>query len=124
YAMTGWRVGYIAAPKWIAAACDKLQGQVTSGTCSIAQKAAVAAITGDNTAAVEMATAYKRRRDLVLGLMKDIPGMKYNIPQGAFYAFPDISFYLGKSFNGTKIEKASDLAMFLLNDAYVACVGG
>ncbi len=124
YAMTGWRVGYIAAPKWIAAACDKVQGQVTSGTCSIAQKAAFAAITGDNSAAVEMASAYKRRRDLVLGLMKDIPGVKYNIPQGAFYAFPDISFYLGKSFNGVKIEKASDLSMFLLNEAFVATVGG
>jgi aspartate aminotransferase len=124
YAMTGWRVGYIAAPKWLAAACDKVQGQVTSGTCSIAQKAAVAAISGDLSAAKEMAAAYKRRRDLVLGLLKEIPGVKYNIPQGAFYAFPDISAYLGKSFNGTKIEKASDLAMFLLNEAHVATVGG
>ncbi|MCS6822660.1 MAG: pyridoxal phosphate-dependent aminotransferase [Cytophagaceae bacterium] len=124
YAMTGWRVGYIAAPKWIAAACDKVQGQVTSGTCSIAQKAAYAAITGDLTAAKEMTAAYKRRRDLVLDLIKQIPGLKANKPQGAFYIFPDVSAYLGKTFNGNKIEKASDLAMYLLNEAHVSCVGG
>src|SRR6478736_6396670 len=93
YAMTGWRVGYIAAAKWIAAACDKLQGQVTSGTCSIAQKAAVAGIKGDLSAAKEMAAAYLRRRDLVIGLLKEIPGLKLNKPQGAFYIFPDVSAY-------------------------------
>lgn len=124
YAMTGWRVGYIGAPKWIAAACDKVQGQVTSGTCSIAQKAAVAALTGDLTAAKEMSAAYLRRRNLVLGLLKEIPGIKINVPQGAFYAFPDISAYLGKSYNGTVINKASDLAMYILNEGYVSSVGG
>lgn len=124
YAMTGWRVGYIGAPKWIAAACDKIQGQVTSGTCSIAQKAAFAAITGDLKAAKEMSAAYLRRRDLVLGLLKEIPGIKLNLPQGAFYIFPDISAYIGKSYNGTVIHKASDLAMFILNEGYVSTVGG
>lgn len=124
YAMTGWRVGYIGAPKWIAAACDKIQGQVTSGTCSIAQKAAYAAITGNLDAAKEMAAAYLRRRDLVTGLLKEIPGIRTNVPQGAFYTFPDISYYLGKSYNRTVIEKASDLAMFILNEGHVSTVGG
>lgn len=124
YAMTGWRVGYIGAPKAIAAACDKIQGQVTSGTCSIAQKAAFAAITGDLSAAKEMTAAYLRRRDLVLGLLKDIPGIKVTIPQGAFYSFPDISYYIGKSYNGTVINKASDLSMFILNEGHVSSVGG
>jgi aspartate aminotransferase len=124
YAMTGWRVGYIAAAKWIAAACDKVQGQVTSGTCSIAQKAAYTAITGNMDAAKEMEVAYKRRRDLVIGLLKEIPGLKVNKPQGAFYIFPDVTAYLGKSFNGVKLEKASDLAMYLLNEGHVATVGG
>ncbi|MFN3405414.1 MAG: pyridoxal phosphate-dependent aminotransferase [Cytophagaceae bacterium] len=124
YAMTGWRVGYIAAPKWIAAACDKIQGQVTSGTCSIAQKAAMAAITGDLTAAREMASAYLRRRDLVINLLRQIPGLKVNVPQGAFYSFPDVSAYLGKSFNGTKINTAGDLAMYILNEGHVSSVGG
>lgn len=124
YAMTGWRVGYIGAPKWIAAACDKIQGQVTSGTCSIAQKAAVAALTGDLTAAKEMNAAYLRRRDLVLGLLKDIPGLKVSVPQGAFYSFPDVSAYLGKSFNGNVINTAGDLAMYILNEGHVSTVGG
>lgn len=124
YAMTGWRVGYIGAEKSIAAACDKLQGQITSGTCSIAQKAAFAAITGSNDAAKEMSTAYLRRRDLVIGLLREIPNLKVNVPQGAFYGFPDVSFYLGKSFNGTKINTAGDLAMYLLNEGKVAAVGG
>jgi aspartate aminotransferase len=124
YAMTGWRVGYIGAPKWLAAACDKIQGQVTSGTCSIAQKAALAAINGDLSAAKEMTAAYLRRRNLVLDLIKDIPGVKANVPQGAFYIFPDVSSYMGKTFNGNTINKASDLAMFLLNEGYVSTVGG
>ncbi|TAH27126.1 MAG: pyridoxal phosphate-dependent aminotransferase [Cytophagales bacterium] len=124
YAMTGWRVGYIGAPKAIAAACDKIQGQVTSGTCSIAQKAAFAAITGSNEAAKEMSEAYLRRRNLVIGLLKEIPGLKVNVPQGAFYGFPDVSYYLGKSFNGIKINTAAELAMTLLNEAKVAAVGG
>lgn len=124
YAMTGWRVGYIGAPKLIAAACDKIQGQVTSGTCSIAQKAAVAAYKGDLTAPKEMAKAYLRRRDLVVGMLKEIPGLKVNTPQGAFYSFPDVSAYLGKSVNGQKINTAAELSMFILNDVYVSTVGG
>lgn len=124
FAMTGWRVGYIGAAKWIAAACDKIQGQVTSGTCSIAQKAALAGINGDLSAAKEMSAAYLRRRDLVLGLLKEIPGVKVNIPQGAFYAFPDVSHFIGKSYNGTVINTAGDLAMLLLNEVFVSSVGG
>ena len=124
YAMTGWRVGYIGAAKWIADACDKIQGQITSGTCSIAQKAAYAAITGDLAAAKEMTAAYLRRRDLVSNLLKEIPGLKVNKPQGAFYTFPDVSAYLGKSFNGKVIEKASELAMYILNEGHVSTVGG
>ena len=124
YAMTGWRVGYIGAAKWIAAACDKIQGQVTSGTCSIAQKAAVAGINGDLSAAQEMTKAYLRRRNLVLDLLKEIPGVKVNVPQGAFYAFPDVSHYIGKSYNGNVIKTAGDLAMFILNEAFVSSVGG
>jgi aspartate aminotransferase len=124
YAMTGWRVGYIGAAKWIAAACDKIQGQVTSGTCSIAQKAAYAGITGDLGFAKEMTAAYLRRRNLVIDLLKQIPGVKVNVPQGAFYAFPDISHYIGKSYNGATINSAGDLAMFILNDAHVSTVGG
>jgi len=124
YAMTGWRVGYIGAPKTIAAACDKIQGQVTSGTCSIAQKAAVAAYKGDLTAPKEMAKAYLRRRDLVVGMLKEIPGLKVNTPQGAFYSFPDVSAYLGKSVNGQKINTAAELSMFILNDVFVSTVGG
>jgi aspartate aminotransferase len=125
FAMTGWRVGYIGAPKYIAAACDKIQGQVTSGTCSIAQKASLAAVSGDLTAPKEMAEAYRRRRDLVIGLLKEIPGLKVNVPSGAFYAFPDVSAYLGKTTpEGEKLEKASDLSMHILNSAYVSSVGG
>jgi aspartate aminotransferase len=124
FAMTGWRIGYIGAPKWLASAVDKIQGQVTSGASSIAQKAAVAAVAGDLTAPKEMAEAYRRRRDLVIGLLKEIPGLKVNVPQGAFYAFPDISYYLGKSVDGKKINTASDLSMYILNNVYVSTVGG
>lgn len=124
FAMTGWRVGYIGAPKVIAAACDKIQGQVTSGTCSIAQKASVAALKGDLSAPKEMAKAYLRRRDLVVGMLKEIPGLKVNTPQGAFYSFPDVSAYLGKSVNGQKINTAAELSMFILNDVFVSTVGG
>jgi aspartate aminotransferase len=125
YAMTGWRVGYIAACKEIADACDKMQSQITSGTCSIAQKAAVAALKGGKGSADEMAAAYLRRRDLVLGLMKEIPGFKTYVPQGAFYIFPDISAYFGKTTpDGKVINNSFDLSMFLLNDAYVAAVSG
>jgi aspartate aminotransferase len=124
YAMTGWRVGYLAATKEIADACDKIQSQVTSGTCSIAQKAAVAALQGGKEAAEEMSAAYLRRRDLVLGLMNKIPGIKTYVPQGAFYIFPDMSDYFGKSFEGTVIKDSFDLSMFLLNDAHVSLVSG
>jgi len=124
YAMTGWRVGYIAANKEIADACDKMQSQITSGTCSIAQKAAVAALKGGRGSSEEMSAAYLRRRDLVLGLMKDIPGIRTYVPQGAFYIFPEISSYFGKSYNGQVIKNSNDLSMFILNDAHVAVVSG
>lgn len=124
YAMTGWRLGWIAAPKWVVSAINKLQGQYTSGPCSITQKAAVAAYKGDQTCVDEMRKAFERRRDLIVKLAKEIPGFKVANPKGAFYIFPDCSYYLGKSFNGEKIETAADLAMFLLNEAKVACVGG
>lgn len=124
FAMTGWRIGYIGAPKWIADACTKIQGQVTSGTCSIAQKAAKAAVSASPEVLKDMITAFKNRRDLVLGLLNEIPGMKTNIPEGAFYVFPDISNFFGKSFNGKTINNASDLSLFLLDEAKVALVTG
>jgi aspartate aminotransferase len=124
FAMTGWRIGYIAAPKYIAAAVEKLQGQVTSGTCSITQRAALAALQGDLSAPEKMKEAYARRRDLIINLLKEIPGLKVNKPQGAFYIFPDVSAYFGKSYNGITINTASDLAMFILNTVYVSTVGG
>ncbi|MHC2991879.1 aspartate aminotransferase [Pontibacter sp. HJ8] len=124
YAMTGWRVGYIAAHKDIASACDKMQSQITSGTCSIAQKAAYAALQGGRSSAEEMRDAYHRRRDLVLGIMQDIPGFKTNVPAGAFYIFPDVSYYFGKSCNGNTINTALDLSLYLLTDAHVALVSG
>jgi aspartate aminotransferase len=124
YAMTGWRVGYIAAPAYIAEATNKLQGQYTSGTCSIAQRAAVAAITGDNSFAKEMNAAYLRRRDLVKGLLDEIPGVITYTPQGAFYIFPDVSAYFGKSYNGEVVKNSPDMAMYLLNEGHVALVDG
>ncbi len=124
FAMTGWRLGYMAAAKWIADACDKLQGQITSGANSITQKAAVAALNGDMGPTREMAEAYRRRRDLVVGLLKEIPGLKVPVPQGAFYAFPDVSYYFGKSDGQTTIENAEDLSMYLLNTGHVATVTG
>jgi aspartate aminotransferase len=124
YAMTGWRLGWIAAPKWIVAACNKLQGQYTSAPSSITQKAAVAAYTGDQSCVAEMRKAFERRRNLMVELAKEIPGFKVNVPQGAFYLFPDCNYYLGKSFEGRKIETAADLAMYLLDEAKVASVGG
>jgi aspartate aminotransferase len=124
YAMTGWRVGYLAATKEIADACDKMQSQITSGTCSIAQKAAVGALKGGKGAAEEMTEAYRRRRDLVLNLMKDIPGIKTYVPSGAFYIFPDMSDFFGRSYNGQTIDNSVDLSLFLLNDAHVALVSG
>ena len=124
FAMTGWRLGYIAAPEWIAKACGKIQGQFTSGTNSIAQRAGIAALEGDMTAAREMKAAYKRRRDLVLELLKDVPGVKTYVPTGAFYLFPDVSDYFGKSDGETTIEDASDFCMYILNEARVSLVTG
>jgi len=124
YAMTGWRIGYIGAPLWIARACNKLQGQFTSGVCSIAQRAALAAIQGKGESQKIMKAAFLRRRDLICGLLKEIRGIKVSIPQGAFYVMPDISFYLGKSDGETKIANSDDLALYLLDKARVATVGG
>ena len=124
YAMTGWRVGWIAAPKWIASACNTLQGQYTSGPCSVAQKAAEAAYTGDQNCIETMRAAFNRRKKLVVDLARQIPGLKVNDPQGAFYIFPDCSSYFGKSFNGRDINDSGDLAMYLLEEGHVACVGG
>ncbi|MBK7852921.1 MAG: pyridoxal phosphate-dependent aminotransferase [Bacteroidetes bacterium] len=124
YAMTGWRIGYIGAPKFIAEACDKMQGQFTSAASSIAQKAAEAALTLDNRPTLEMKEAFLRRRNLVLGLMKDIPGIILNEPKGAFYLFPDVSFYFGKTDGETVIKDASDLCMYLLHKGHVSLVTG
>ncbi len=124
FAMTGWRIGFIAAPKWIADACTKMQGQFTSGTCSIAQKAAEAALEADTSIVNDMVAAFQKRKELVYDLMKDIPGIKMNQPKGAFYFFPDVSSYFGKSYNGEVIKDATDLCMFLLNKGLVALVSG
>src|SRR6185295_15676590 len=124
YAMTGWRIGYIGAPKWVAAACDKMQGQFTSGTSSISQKAAEAALNSDNKPTLEMQEAFHRRHDLVLKLMGGIPGWKINNPQGAFYVFPDVSYYFGKSDGKKTINNATDFCMFLLHTAHVSVVTG
>jgi aspartate aminotransferase len=124
HAMTGWRIGFIAAAKWIADGIEKLQGQVTSGTNSIAQKAAVAAFNGTLDHAYEMKAAYDRRRKLVVGKLREIPGFKVNMPEGAFYAFPDISYYYGKSDGTTTINDSDDFCTWLLNEAYVATVAG
>lgn len=124
YAMTGWRIGFIAAPEWIAKACNKLQGQYTSGPCSVSQIAAAAAFSGDQTCVEEMRKAFARRRDLIVGLTREIPGFEVNEPQGAFYVFPKCSSYFGKS-DGTRVVKDSmDFAMYLLEVAHVATVGG
>lgn len=124
YAMTGWRIGYCAGPLWVAKACTKLQGQYTSGTSSIAQKAAEAAYTGSQECVEEMRVAFERRRDLVVELASEIPGWKVNKPNGAFYLFPEVSAYFGKSYQGKVINDANDLAMFLLEEAHVATVSG
>jgi aspartate aminotransferase len=124
FAMTGWRAGYIGAPKWIADACDKMQGQVTSGTCSITQYAALAAITGDLTETKKMSDAYLRRKNLVKTLLDDIEGIKSNNPQGAFYFFPDVSYFLGKSFNGQVLKTSYDLCIYLLTEAHISLVDG
>ena len=124
FAMTGWRVGYIGAPKWIAAACNKIQGQLTSANCSIAQRAALAAITGDLSPTLKMVDEYRERRELVYGLLKEIPGIKANYPEGAFYFFPDVSDYFGKSDGTTTINNADDLSMYVLDKGHVTVVPG
>lgn len=124
YAMTGWRIGWIAAPLWIASACSMLQGQYTSGPSSISQRAALAAYTGDQSCVSEMKVAFERRRNLIVKLLSEIPGLNVNNPMGAFYIFPECKSYLGKSYNGKTVNTATDVAMYLLEEAHVACVGG
>jgi len=124
YAMTGWRLGYICAPEWLAKAVNKMQGQMTSGVCSIAQRAAIAAISGDQQPTRDMAQAYLRRRQMVLDLLGEIPGVKSNMPEGAFYVFPDVSSYFGKSDGSVTIENANDLCLYILNEAHVSTVTG
>lgn len=123
FAMTGWRIGYIGAAKWIVEGINKLQGQVTSGTNHIAQRASVVAW-DDMSAATEMREAYLRRRDLVVNALKEIPGFKVNVPDGAFYAFPDVSYYFGKSDGETTINNSDDFALYILAKAQVAIVAG
>jgi len=124
FAMTGWRLGYLAAPLWIAKACNKLQGQFTSGVCSIAQRAALAALQGTGESQKIMRDAFLRRRNLILGLLKEINGLRVNVPQGAFYVMPDISAFIGRSDGETKITDSGVLALYLLDKARVATVGG
>ena len=124
YAMTGWRIGYIAAPEWIVKGCNKLQGQYTSGPCSVSQKAAEAAYTSSQECVAEMRDAFKRRRDLIVSLAKDIPGLEVNEPEGAFYLIPKCSSYFGKSHDGRTINTSTDLALFILEDGHVATVAG
>lgn len=124
FAMTGWRIGFIGAPKWIADACIKMQGQFTSGTCSIAQKAAQVAMEADPSVTNEMRISFEKRRELVLSLMKEIPGLKLNYPKGAFYVFPDVTHYFGKTDGEITINNATDLTMYLLNKGLVALVTG
>lgn len=124
FAMTGWRIGYIGAPEFIAKACTKMQGQVTSGANSIAQRATIAAVDADPSVLNDMVKAFHSRRDLVVGLMKEIPGIKLNVPEGAFYVFPDVSSFFGKTLNGTTINNADDFSMYLLSQANVATVTG
>ncbi|MCF6128366.1 pyridoxal phosphate-dependent aminotransferase [Flavobacterium sp. AS60] len=124
FAMTGWRIGYIGAPEFIAKACTKMQGQVTSGANSIAQRATITAVDADPSVLNEMVSAFKNRRDLVVGLTKSIPGLKINTPEGAFYVFPDVSSYFGKTLRGKLINNADDFSMYLLAEANVATVTG
>jgi aspartate aminotransferase len=124
YAMTGWRIGYIGAPLWLAKACTKLQGQFMTGPTTIAQKAAVAALNSDQSCVSEMNKAFLRRRDLIIGLLKDVKGLKTSVPDGAFYVFPDASSYFGKSDGKRKIENSTDFCMYLLEEAHVATVPG
>lgn len=124
YAMTGWRIGYIAAPEWIVKGCNKLQGQYTSGPCSISQRAAIAAYTQSQACVEEMRQAFQRRRDLIVKLAKDIHGLEVIEPKGAFYIFPKCNYFFGKSTDGYYIKNSTDLSMYLLEKAHVATVGG
>ena len=124
YAMTGWRIGYMAAPEWIVKGCNKLQGQYTSGPCSVSQKAAEAAYTLSQDCVEEMRVAFERRRNLIVELAKDIPGLEVNVPQGAFYLFPKCTSFYGKTDGERTINNSTDLAMYLLEVGHVATVGG
>ncbi len=124
FAMTGWRIGYIGAPEWIARACTKFQGQITSGANAIGQRATIAALQAPVSRIQYMIDEFKRRRDLILGLLSEIEGFQVNVPEGAFYVFPDISSFFGKKLKGTLIENASDFALYLLQEAHVATVTG
>ena len=124
FAMTGWRIGYIGAAEWIAKACNKMQGQMTSGANCIAQRATIAAVSAPKSKIQYMVDEFNFRRGLILNLLSEIPGFKLNKPQGAFYIFPDVSFYFGKSLKGKSIENANDFALFLLEEAHVATVTG
>ena len=124
YAMTGWRIGYMAAPEWIVKGCNKLQGQYTSGPCSVSQKAAEAAYVLSQNCVEEMRVAFERRRDLIVELAKDIPGLEVNVPQGAFYLFPKCTSFYGKTDGERTINNSTDLAMYLLEVGHVATVGG
>lgn len=124
YAMTGWRIGFAAAPEWIIKGMNKLQGQYTSGPCSVSQKAAEAAYRGNQACVEEMRQAFERRRDLIVKLCKEIPGLEVNVPQGAFYLFPKCSSFFGKRVGERLINNADDLAMYLLEVGHVACVSG
>ena len=124
YAMTGWRIGYIAAPEWIVKGCNKLQGQYTSGPCSVSQKAATEAYVASQACVEEMRQAFERRRDLIVELARAIPGLEVNEPEGAFYIFPKCSSFYGKHFGDKTISNSTDLALYLLEEAHVATVGG
>lgn len=124
FAMTGWRIGYIGAPEWLAKACNKMQGQITSGANCIAQRATIAAVEAPVSNIQYMVDEFAKRREIIIQLLSEIPGIKINQPEGAFYVFPDISFYFGKTLTGKKIENASDFALYLLEYAHVATVTG
>ncbi len=124
FAMTGWRIGYSACPDWLAKACEKIQGQMTSGANTVAQRASLAALNTDPAEFRYMIEEFRKRRDIFYDLMKDIPGFKVLLPKSAFYLFPDISYYIGKTLNGQEIENSDDLAMYLLENAHVGSVGG
>ncbi len=124
FAMTGWRIGYMAGPEWLAQACIKLQGQLTTGPCSVSQRAALAALTGDKKTSVEMVKHYLRRRDMVLEFLDNMEGIRYTVPDGAFYVFPDISYYFNKSWGDKILKSSTDISMYLLEQGHVGTVPG